>query len=259
MLSRVSMLSLGGAALLAGIGALFGSAVLTGAGCVAWFAVVAVHPAVRAAPLRIRVLSWAGLLLLAVSVVVHVRGWADPFDDVSGARLLALIQDPEWQRTQYARQVLVASCLGSACACLGGALGYLVRRRWRAVPAPAALTLVALLVLAMSPLLGSFTNMAVGTVVVLGGYGWLMAREVRRHGATPIAVGGAALLGILLWQAVDVARRSWPVPVERGTFVSVAVAVDTGLAVEGAVAVGILLLGAAATVLGCARLSSPGS
>jgi hypothetical protein len=66
-----------------------------------------------------------------------------------------------------------------------------------------------------------------------------------------------ALLDALSWLAVDLAARTRPEPEVPGRMVSVMVVVDSGpvFRTEPVVAVGILLLGAAATVLACASLN----
>ncbi|MBM0255898.1 hypothetical protein [Micromonospora sp. 4G55] len=77
----------------------------------------------------------------------------------------------------------VASCLILACACLGVAIGRLPRERLRrigrAAPAVGVHTLVTLVFVALLPsgltaLLGSFTNVAVAALLVLGGYAWVV-------------------------------------------------------------------------------------
>lgn len=97
-----------------------------------------------------------------------------------------------------------------------------------------------------------------------GGYGWLVNRKVRRDGTAPIAVVGATVLATAVWLAADDAWRSRPDPRHSDAFydqaaVSTSVAVKTGPDVETAVAVAVLLLGAALTVLACARLSTADS
>ncbi|MEU7923928.1 hypothetical protein [Micromonospora sp. NPDC049107] len=274
MPSAKQLLLLVGAALLAVVGALFGSPWATGAGVVVVLSVLAVHPAVTgpAVPRSTRLLLQGGLLLLTLAGVVQMWGWAaSSFADAppSASELIALVTDPVRQRTQFLRQLAVASCLILACACFGIAVGRLprdrLRRIGRAAPAVGVLTLVTLAFVALLPsgltaLLGSFTNVAVAVLLVLGGYAWVVSRAVRRHGTGPIAVIGATLLAAVAWLAVDDALRSRPEPRGSDAFhqpgVSVSVAVETGPDVETAVAVAALLLGAALTVLACARLST---
>ncbi|MFD6566497.1 hypothetical protein [Micromonospora profundi] len=274
MPSAKPLLLLLGAALLAVVGALFGSPWATGAGGVVVLGVLAVHPAVTgpAVPRSTRLLLQGGLLLLTFAGVVELWGWAaSPFGDAppSASELIALVTDPVRQRTRFLRQLALAGCLILACACLGVAIGRLprdrLRRIGRAAPAVGALTLVTLAFVALLPsgltaLLGSFTNVAVAALLVLGGYAWVVSRAVRRHGAAPIAAIGATLLATVAWLAANDARRSRPEPhssdVFQQTGVSVSVAVETGPDVETALAVAVLLFGAALTVLACARLST---
>jgi hypothetical protein len=256
VLSRITVSFLAGAGLLAVGGALFGSAWATAGGCLVVFVVLAVHPAVWAVPPRVRSVLWAGLVLLGASVVVFVWGWADPSSEVDTAALIAQLRDPGWMRAQFQQDLLVAAGLLLGFGCLGGVTLLLSRGMLRAVPVAVGLTVLGLFVLALLPLFGSVANMAVATVAVLGGYGWLMRREVHRFGAVPIAAAGATLLATLAWTAAETASMTWPEPVEAGAFVSVGVVVDTGPDFGAMVPVGMLLLGAVATVLACARLSS---
>ncbi|MCW3819763.1 hypothetical protein ONA91_35540 [Micromonospora sp. DR5-3] len=278
MPSAKSLLLLLGAALLAVVGALFGSPWVAGVGGVVVLGVVAVHPAVTcpAVPRSTRLLLQGGLLLLTLAGVVELWGWAaSPFRGAppSASELIALVTDPAWQRTQFLRQLAVAGCLILVCVCLGVAIARLPRERLRrigrAVPMVGVFTLVTLVFLALLPsgltaLLGSFTNVAVTALLVLGGYAWVMGRAVRRHGTAPsIAAVGATVLATAAWLAVDDAWRSRPEPRDSDPFyqagISVSVAFETGPDVETAFAVAALLLGAALTVLACASLSTAGS
>ncbi|GAA4606752.1 hypothetical protein BJY16_005987 [Actinoplanes octamycinicus] len=253
MLSRTTLSLLAGAALIAVLGGLFGSAPATGGGCLVAFGVLAAQ---RSVPLRIRVMLCAGLALLGVAVVRYVWDWADPMGGgVDTAELVARIKDPAWQRARFQRDLLVAGCLAAGFGILAGTTVYLSRGRLRAVPVPVAATLMAMVALVLVPVLGSFTNMVVGTAVLVGGYLWVMRRAVRGYGAVPVAVAGSTVLATVVWQAVDLASRNRPRPVEPGVFYAVAVAVDTGPDVELAVEVGLLLLAASAVVLACGRLS----
>lgn len=272
MPSAKPLLLLLGAVLLAVVGALFGSSWATGAGGVVVLGVLAVHPTVTnpAVPRSTRLLLQGGVLLLTLAGVLEIWGWvASPFGEAppSASELIALVTDPVRQRTQFLRQLAVASCLILACACLGVAIGRLPRGRrcriGRAAPAVGVLTLVTLAFLALltsepTALLGSFTNVAVAALLLLGGYAWVVGRAVRRHGAEPVAAIGATLLATVTWLAVDDAWRSRPEPRGDEAFhqTGVSVAVETGPDVETAVAVGVLLLGAALTVLASARLST---
>lgn len=273
--SAKPLLLLLGATLLAVVGALFGSPWATGVGGAVVLGVLAVHPAVTgpAVPRSTRLLLQGGLLLLTLAGVVEIWGWAaSPFGDTppSASELIALLTDPVRQRTQFLRQLAVASCLILASACLGVAIGRLPRERLRrigrAAPTVGVLTLVTLVFVALLPsgltgLLGSFTNVAVAALLVLGGYAWVVARAVRRHGTASIAAVGATVLAMAAWLAVDYAWRSRPEPRDSDAFhqTGVSVAVETGLDVETAIAVAALLLGAALTVLACARLSTADS
>ena len=263
-----------GTALLAVVGALFGSAWATGIGGVVTLGAVAVHPAVTdpAVPRPTRLLLRGGLLLLALAVVVEVWGWAtSPLRDTppNTSELLALVTDPARQRTQFLRQLATASCLVLSCACLGIAIGRLPRQQLRrfgvAAPTVGALTLVALAFVALLPsglaaLLGTFTNVAVAALLVFGGFAWVVGRAVRQYGTASIAAVGATVLAAAAWFAVDSSWRNRPEPRDSNVFyqggVSVAVAVETGPDVGTAVAVAALLLGATLTVLACARLST---
>jgi hypothetical protein len=269
------LLLLLGATLLAVVGALFGSPWATGAGGAVVLGVLAVHPAVTdpAVPRSTRLLLQGGLLLLTLAGVVEIWGWlVSPFGDTppSASELIALVSDPVRQRTQFLRQLAVASCLILASACLGVAIGRLPRERLRrigrAAPTMGVLTLFALLFVTLLPsgltdLLGSLTNVAVAAVLVLGGYAWLVRRAVQRHGTASVAAVGATVLATAAWRAVDYAWRSRPEPRDSDTFyqTGVSIAVDTGPDVETAIAVAALLLGAALTVLACARLSTTDS
>ncbi|BCJ48154.1 hypothetical protein GCM10010168_25140 [Actinoplanes ianthinogenes] len=269
MLSRTTGLLLAGGALVAVAGGLLGSPVATAGGCLVVFVVLALHPEVRGASPVFRVLLWSGLALFAAAVVVHVSAWTDPaglgvaelsarFQDPVGldtAELVARFRDPAWQRAQFQRHLLVAACLTLGFGALAGAGVYLSRRRLRALPVPVAVTLLALFLLVLLPLFGSFTNVAMAAGVLAGGYLWVMRREFRRDGAIPIVAAGVTVLAVLAWQAADTASRNRPEPVEPGVFYSVAVAIDTGPDVASAVAVGLLLLAAAGTVLACAQLA----
>jgi protein-S-isoprenylcysteine O-methyltransferase Ste14 len=200
-------------------------------------------------------------------------GWAaSPFGDtqLSASELIALVTDPVRQRSQFVQQLAVASCLILACGSLGVAVARLPRERLRrfgrAAPTVGLLTLVTLVFVALVPsgltaLLGSFTNMAVAALLVLGGYAWVVGRAVRRHGAASIAAVGATVLATAAWLAVDHAWRSWPQSRNSDGYQigSVSVAVETGPYAETAVAVAALLLGTALTVLACARLSTADS
>jgi hypothetical protein len=268
------LLLLLGTALLAVVGALFGSAWATGIGVIVTLGIVAVHPAVTdpAVPRPTRLLLRGGLLLLTLAVVVEVWGWAaSPFGDTppSTSELLALVTDPARQRTQFLRQLATASCLVLSCACLGAAIGRLPRQQLRrfgvAAPTVGALTLVSLAFVALLPsgltaLLGSFTNVAVAALLVFGGFAWVVGRAVRQYGTASIAAVGATVLAAATWFAVDSSWRSRPEPRDSNVFyqegVNVAVAVETRPDVENAVAVAAILLGATLTVLACARLST---
>ncbi|MGI5216130.1 hypothetical protein [Plantactinospora sp. CA-290183] len=270
-----TLLLLLGATLLAVVGALFGSPWATGVGGVVVLGVLAVHPAVTgpAVPRSTRLLLQGGLLLLTLAGVAEIWGWvASPFGDTppSASELIALLSDPVRQRTQFLRQVAVASCLILASACLGVAIGRLPRERLRrigrAAPTVGVLTLIALVFVGLLPSgltgpLGSFTNVAVAALLVLGGYAWVVGRAVRRHGTASIVAVGATVLATAAWLAVDHAWRSRPEPRDSDTFyqMGVSVAVETGPDVETAIAVAALLLGAALTVLACARLSTADS
>jgi hypothetical protein len=259
------------AALLTVVGAMFGSPWATSFGGVVVLGVLAVHPAVTdpAVPRTTRLLLQGGLLLLTLAEVMGMWGWAAFDTPGSASELIALVTDPVWQRTQFLRQLAVASCLILACACLGVAIGRLPRERLRrfgrAAPTVGVVTLVlvALLPSGLSALLGSFTDVAVSALLVLGGYAWVVGRAVRRHGAASIAAVGATVLASAAWLAVDIAWRSWPQPRDSDALnlraVSVSVAVETEPDVETAVVVAALLLGAALTVLACARLSTADS
>jgi hypothetical protein len=262
-----------GAGLLAAVGALFGSPWATGVGVVVLLGGLAIHPAVTdpAVPRSARLLLQGGLLLFTLAVVVKIWGWAaSPFGDTppSGSELIALVTDPARQRMQFLRQLTVASCLILACACVGVAIGRLPREQLRqfgrAAPILGVLTLATVVFIVLPPtglaaLLGSFTNVAVMALLVLGGYAWIVGRSVRRHGTASIAAVGATVLAAVAWLAVDDAWRSRPESRDSDAFyqtgVSVSVAVETGPDVEAAVAVAVLLLGAALAVLACARLS----
>lgn len=275
MISAKPLLLPLGAALLAVVGALFGSLWATGVGGVVVLGVLALHPAVTdpAVPRSTRLLLQGGLLLLALVVVVEMWGWvASPFGDtqLSASELIVLVTDPVRQRSQFVRHLAVAGCLLLACGCLGVAFGRLPRERLRrfgrAAPTVGVLTLVTLMFVALVPsgltaLLGSFTNVAVAALLVLGGYAWVVGRAVRRHGAASIAAVGATVLATAAWLAVDDAWRSWPQSRDSDGYQigSVAVAVENGPNVETAFAVAALLLGAALTVLACARLSTADS
>ncbi|WP_157744462.1 hypothetical protein [Micromonospora viridifaciens] len=280
------------AALLAVVGALFGSPWATGVGGGVVLGVLAVHPAVSgpAVPRSTRLLLQGGLVLLALAGAVEIWGWAaSPFGDTppTADELIALVTDPVRQRAQFLRQLAVASCLILACACLGVAIGTLpgerLRRIGRAARIVCVLTLVTLLFVALLPsglaagLLGSFTEVAVAALLVLGGYAWAVGRAIRRHDAAPSVVAmGTTLLAATAWLVTEDAWRSRPVPRDSdaflsagaivdgggglyGTDVSVSVAVHTGPDIETGVVVALLLLGAALTVLACARLSTADS
>jgi hypothetical protein len=254
-----------GTASVAVAGALFGNPWVTGAGSLVLLGQLAVHPGVidPAVSRLIRGLLWGGLLFLAFAVVVHVSGWTGL--PPSGTDLVALVTDPERQWRQYVRGLVVAGCLIMACACFGFAVGQLPRGRLRrfgaAVPVMGGLTLVALLFLVLLPtgLFGSWTNMAVASGLVLGGYAWVTRRAVRRGGAAPVAAVGATVLAVAAWYAAADAWRSRPRQrdglVEFTVDVSVAVEVDNGPDFTGAGTVAVLLLGAVLTVLAGARLS----
>jgi hypothetical protein len=262
-----------GAASLAVVGALFGSLWATGVGVVVVLGVLALHPTVAgpAVPRSTRRLLRGGLLLLILATVVELSGWVDsPFADTppSPSELIVLLGDPVRQWTQFLRQLAVATCLILASACIGVAVARLpqerLRRVGRATPTVGPGTLVALLFVLLLPsglavLLGSFSNRAVATLLVLGGYAWVLGRALRRHGtATIVVVGGTVLVAVTVI-AAHLAWWSRPEPHDDDAVTviagSVAVAVETGPDVGGAVAVAALLLGAALTVLGCAGLS----
>ncbi|MEU7799524.1 hypothetical protein AB0J14_26420 [Micromonospora arborensis] len=276
MLSAKPLLLLLGTALLAVVGALFGSPWATGIGGVVALGVLTLHPAVAspAVPRSTRLLLRGGLLLLTLAGIVELWGWAlSPFGDTppSASELIALVTDPVRQRTQFLRQLAVAGCLILACVCFGVAIGRLPRERLRrfgrATPTVGVLTLVTLALVALFSLgpavglLGSFTDVAVAALLVLGGFAWVVRRAVRRYGtAASIAVVGVAVLGTAVWLAVHEAWRSWPEPRDSDAFyqtgVSISVAVDTGPDIGTALVVAALLLGSALTVLACARLST---
>jgi hypothetical protein len=78
----------------------------------------------------------------------------------------------------------------------------------------------------------------------------------------PIAAAGAAMLAGTAWFAVDLARRSRPVPapptdafLSLEPRISVAAEPGSGIDARSAAAVAVLLLGAALTVLAGAKLS----
>ncbi|GAA2901307.1 hypothetical protein [Actinoplanes cyaneus] len=137
------LLSFAVAAVLGVTGALLGSAPMAAVGCLGVLAVLAVHPWTRAAPVPVRLALWAGLLLLGVVVGVHVSSWPDPMtgssDPVTGAtpeEILARLTEPS---AAYRRYIAVSVALGLACACFGGALVPVARRRdVRALLLPAA-------------------------------------------------------------------------------------------------------------------------
>jgi hypothetical protein len=256
-----------GTALVAVAGALFGNPWVTGAGSLVLLGLLAVHHGVidPAVSRLTRGLLRGGLLFFALAVVVHLSGWTGLPPD--GTDLVALVTDPERQWRQYVRGLVVAGCLIMACACFGFAVGQLPRGRLRrfgaAVPVTGGLTLVALLFLVLleTELFGSWTNRAVASGLVLGGYAWVMRRAVRRSGAAPVAVVGATVLVVAAWNAAADAWRS--LPPQGGALteftvdvsVAVVVEVDNGPDVTGAGAFAVLLLGAVLTVLACARLS----
>lgn len=274
----VPVLLLLGAALVAIVGASVGSPWATGVGGVVVLGVLAVHSAVTepAMPRSTRLLLWGGLLLLAVAGVVELWGWAaTPFDDTPprASELIALVSDPVRQRTQFLRSSAVAGLLVVAQVCLAVAIARLPGDRLRQVvragpimvlPTLVTLVFVAFLPAGLAALLGSFTNVAVTVLLVLGGCVWVVARAVRRHGTATFAAVGVTIMATVAWLAVDLAWRSRPEPRDSDTFlepgVHVGVAVQTGsgpaLDFEAAGAVALLLLGAALTVLACARLST---
>jgi hypothetical protein len=250
-------------------GALFGAPWATGAGAVVVLGLLAVHPLLTdaAVPRPTRLLLWGSLLLLALTVLVEVSGWAS-LPSMSTNELVALVRDPARQHRQFVRELAVTGCLLAACGCLGLAVARLPRERLvrfgRAVPAAGACTLLALTFLtalpSLGPLLGSFTNKAVAALVVLGGCAWGLRRAIGRYGSAAVAAAGTSVLAAATWVAADDAWRSRPEPFgDDGAFrqVGVSVAVVRGPHVEAAVAAAALLLGAALAVLACARLSRP--
>lgn len=93
---------------------------------------------------------------------------------------------------------------------------------------------------------------AIGMALVI--FVWPLVRVGWRR-AVLVPALGVSLLGVLFWQAVESAWVNRPRPVERGTFVSVLVTYDSGPNVDGAVGALILLLGAAAVVLGVSAVT----
>jgi uncharacterized protein YjeT (DUF2065 family) len=124
----------------------------------------------------------------------------------------------------------VASCLILACGCLGVAIARLPRERLRrfgrAAPTVGVLTLVTLVFVALfssglTALLGSFTNVAVAALFIVGGCVWVVGRVVRRHGTASIAAVGATVLAAAAWLAVDDAWQSRPTAMPSTRRVSV--------------------------------------
>jgi len=259
-----------GPALVAVGGALFGHRWVTGAGVAVVLGVLAVRATAAdpAVPRSTRLLLRAGLVLLACAVAVELSGWTTPPRGYTSGDLVALVTDPVRQRTQFLRQVTAATCLMLAGGCLAVVIGRLpqerLRRFGRAMPTVGVLTLVVLVfaaVLLSGPrsVLGSYTNVAVAVSVVFGGYAWVAGRAVRRHGPSAIAAVGAVVLAAATWVAADDAWRSRPRARVNDDFyqtsISVAVSVHNGPDTETALTIAILLVGAALTVLTCARLS----
>ncbi len=285
VLSAKPLLALVGAILLAVVGALFGSAWVTGIGGVVALSLVALHPAVASpgVPRSTRLLLRGGLLFLTLTGIVELWGWvALPFGGTppNASELIALGSDPVWQWEQFLRQLAIASFLILSSLCFGVTIARLPRKQLRrfgsATPTvgPATLITLALVAFLLLGLTGSLTEVAVVALLVLGGYAWVMRFAVRRYGtAASIAVVGATVLGAAAWLAVDEAWPSLPRPRDNNALIygadavavgphpalfqssSFSVAVDTGLEVETALVVAALLLGSALTVLACARLS----
>jgi hypothetical protein len=280
--TKALLLFLGATALAAG-GALFGSAWATSAGCAVALGVIAqgvmarsvttIEPAVATPglPRPTRLLLYGAVLLLALAIVVEAQGWmASPIGDTPPTtdELIALLAETARQRTPFVRQLAVASCLILACVILGVVLARLPRKRLRRIgqvaPAVGALTLVTLAFVVLLPeglstVLGSASNVVLAAALVLGGYGWIVGRVIRRQGAAAIAAIGATVLAAEAWLAADHAGRRWPTPGGSDALlqpgISVAVAVKSGPDFETAINVAALLVGAALTVLACARLS----
>jgi hypothetical protein len=248
---------LAGAILGSFAGALIGNPWLTGAG----FVVAAGALIVAAGPSR---LLRGGLLVLALAAVIELWGWVifdpagfDPatFDPAafSGSDLMP----------GFLRAVAVAVCLAIACALFAADVLHLPRdvmlRIGRASPTVAAMTLVLLAFSTLVPsglslLFGSRMNVAMACLVAVGGYAWFLTRAVRSHGRAALTAAGLTALVALTW----VAWSSLPSPTPPGPNVLVAVSIDTGADmgpdIGSALAVTILLTGAALITLTCAHL-----
>jgi hypothetical protein len=70
------------------------------------------------------------------------------------------------------------------------------------------LVFVALFSSGLTALLGSFTNVAVAALFIVGGCVWVVGCVVRRHGTASIAAVGATVLAAAAWLAVDDAWRA---------------------------------------------------